>query len=148
MCIDHNNKNLMIIFADLIIDWNQHLLGWINDGSSEILSFSLELGNTSSIYSELEYAESLTINPEEGFVAVHFENVEFFPLLSLFCNFYEQKYFRKLYWISGSPSLIMSGNWNGESPKSLETSEELTFPRTLNYDVTSNRSCFFLNHQH
>lgn len=75
MCIDHNNKNLMIIFADLIMDWNQHLLGWINDGSSEILSFSLELGNTSSIYSELEYAESLTINPEEGFVAVHFEYV-------------------------------------------------------------------------
>lgn len=54
-----------------------------------------------------------------------------------------KKYFRKLYWISGSPSLIMSGNWNGESPKSLETSEEFTFPRTLNYDVTSNRSCFF-----
>lgn len=67
---------------------------------------------------------------------------EFFPLLSLFCNFYEQKYFRKLYWISGSPSLIMSGNWKGESPKSLVTSEELTFPRTLNYDVMSNRSGF------
>lgn len=51
------------------------MLGWINDSSSEILSFSLESGNTSSIYSELEYAESLTINPEEGFVAVHLEYV-------------------------------------------------------------------------
>lgn len=67
------------MFAELIIDWNQELLGWINDDSTEILSFNLESGNTSSIYSELEYAESLTVNPEEGFVALHFEyNLNYF----------------------------------------------------------------------
>lgn len=81
MYIDHNNKKPKDNFVtELIIDWNQQLLGWINDDSTEILSFNLESGNTSSIYSELECAESLTINPEEGFVALHFEyNLNCFP---------------------------------------------------------------------
>lgn len=94
------------------MDWYWGILGWVDVESWEIIAFSLNLENMTTIYTGLPPIESMAVDPHDG----------------------------KLFWISGmSPSTIMCGQWDGSSPKSLLTSAEVFSPRGLNFDVTNDR---------
>ncbi|XP_061184426.1 low-density lipoprotein receptor-related protein 2-like [Saccostrea echinata] len=96
----------------LNFDWITNLLGWIEPTSSSIKAFSVNSGTTSTIYIGLEQPTSLTVNSHNG----------------------------DLYWISGIlGKSIMNGNWNRNFPRTVVSTANLNDPKSLLYDVTSNR---------
>lgn len=104
--------------TDLIFDWIANLLGWIEPRLSSIQSFSVNSQITDTIYSSLQNPESLTVDPYTG----------------------------ELYWIVGAPEKsIVRGSWTRNAPKVLISAANLNSPRSLQFDVTSQR-LYWLEH--
>lgn len=54
----------------LVLDWYRGILGWIDVESREIIAFSLNLENMTTIYTGLSPIESMAVDPHDGLVNI------------------------------------------------------------------------------
>lgn len=54
----------------LVLDWYRGILGWVDVESWEIIAFSLNLENMTTIYTGLPPIESMAVDPHDGLVNI------------------------------------------------------------------------------